>query len=141
MTEFMSRMTKGKKPNEGTKKMDQMVLVGAAKRMNRDLLASEYRGPGDTLEAAAYRLQTKMGVPASTTLRLWNRDVTDMLVSSFAPVLNAWLALKNKANRAADRVEHAYETQRDNAVDPRVLRLADFVAGFEAKAKEEADEG
>lgn len=141
MTEFMSRMTEGRKPNEGKEKMDQMVLVGAAKRMSRDLLNSEYRGPGDTLEAAAYRLQTKMGVPASTTMRLWNREVTDMLVSSFAPVLNAWLALKNKANRAADRMEQTYETQRDSALDSRILGLADFVAGFEAKAKEEADEG
>jgi hypothetical protein len=126
----MSRMTKMKKGNE---EMDATAMVMEARRMNRELLSSEYRGPGDTLEAAAYRLQIKRGVPVATTLRLWNRDVTDMLVSSFAPVLNAYLAFKDKADAAADRMEQAYEEERNRKADTRLRRLADAVAGREEK--------
>ncbi len=117
--------------------MNAIAMVAAAKRMNRELLADEFRGPGDTLEAAAYRLQTKRGVPIATTLRLWNRDVTDMLVSSFAPVLNAYFAMKGLANQAADRMEQAYEEERNLAVDPRLLRLADALAGKKVERETE----
>ena len=105
--------------------------------MNRKLLASEFRGPGDTLEAAAYRNQAKYGLPAPTSLRLWNREVTDMLLSSFAPVFGAYLSWKDKANKAADRMEHAYEEERNSAVDPRLLRLADALAGKETQETQE----
>lgn len=76
--------------------MNTALMIDEARRMSTEMLKAEFRGPGDTLEAAAYRLQAKRGVPASTTLRLWNREVTDMLVSSFAPVLNAYLAFPAK---------------------------------------------
>ncbi len=126
MSEFMSRMTKSKK---GNGEMNTAIMIDEARRMSTEMLKAEFRGPGDTLEAAAYRLQTKRGVPASTTLRLWNRDVTDMLVSSFAPVLNAYLAFSNKMDAAAGKMEKHYEEQRTRAAHPGLLRLADFVAG------------
>lgn len=117
--------------------MNATMMIEEAQRMSREMLSKEYRGPGDTLESAAYRLQIKRGVPASTTLRLWNREVTDMLVSSFAPVFNAYLAFKDKVTDAADRMEEAYEEERNQAVHPRLLRLADFVAGRKAQQEKE----
>lgn len=133
MTKSMSRMTNVKKGNET---MDAVAMVAEAKRMNRELLSAEYKGPGDTIEAAAYRLQTKRGVPVATTLRLWNREVTDMLVSSFAPVLNAYLAFKDRADTAATKMEKTYEKERNRTVDTRLRRLADAVAGFKEEAGE-----
>lgn len=103
--------------------------VEEAKRMSGFLLAKEHRGPGDTIEAAAYRLQTRYGVPVATTMRLRNREVKDMFVSSFFPILNAYLAVTAKINAAADRMERAYEEERNRAVDPGLVRLADAVAG------------
>jgi predicted metal-binding membrane protein len=126
MTKSMSRTTKRKK---GTGKMDAAMMIAEAKRMNREMLVAEFRGPGDTIEAAAYRQQTKWGVPVSTALRLWNREVTDMLLSSFAPVFSAYLEFKDRAEAAAQRMEQSYEKKRDSAGNPRILRLADFVAG------------
>lgn len=135
MTKFVSRMTKRK--SAGKDEMDAFAIVTEAKRMNRELLSREFRGPGDTREAAAYRNQVKLGVPATTALRLWNRDFSDMLVSSLAPVLNAYLAVKDKANKAADRMEHAYEEERNRAVDPRLVRLADAIRGKKTQETEE----
>ena len=118
-------------------KMSSQAVIGEARRMSRFLLDREYRGPGDTIEAAAYRIQTRYGVPVATTMRLRNRDVKDMFVSSLAPILNAYLSITDKVNAAADRMERAYEDERNLALDPRMARLADLVRG----AKTEQTEG
>lgn len=107
-----------------------------AKRMCGFLLEKEYRGPGDTIEAAAYRMQTRYGIHPATTMRLRNEEVRDMRVSSFAPILNAYLAVREKLNSAAARMERAYEEERSRAVDPRLVRLADFVAGRKEEGRE-----
>ena len=39
--------------------------VMEAKRMTGFLLSREHRGPGDTIEAAAYRLQSRYGIPVA----------------------------------------------------------------------------
>jgi hypothetical protein len=130
MTKSMSRMTKVKK---GTGKMDAAMMIAEAKRMNREMLSAEFKGPGDTIEAAAQRQQTKWGVPVPTALRLWNREVTDMLVSSFAPVFHAYLEFKDRAETAAERMERKYEEERARTVDSRLRRLADAVAAWEEK--------
>jgi hypothetical protein len=133
MTEPMSRMTKSKK---GNGEMNATLMIDEARRMSTEMLKAEFRGPGDTLEAAAYRLQTKRGVPVATTMRLWNREVNDMLVSSFAPVLNAYLAFSQKMEATADRMEARYEEKRTAAANPALVRLADFIAGRKKEGKE-----
>lgn len=104
--------------------------IAEAKRMSGFLLEREFRGPGDTIEAAAYRMQTRYGIPVSTTMRLRNREVKDMFTSTFFPILNAYLAVKDKINAAADRMERTYEEERNRTVDSSLRRLADAVAGF-----------
>lgn len=99
------------------------------KRMNGFLLSREHRGPGDTIEAAAYRLQTRFGIPVAMTMRLRNREVSDMFVSSALPIVNAYLAATDKLGDAATRMEAKYEEKRDRAVHQGLVRLADFVSG------------
>lgn len=53
---------------------DPIWLGNEARRMSKELLHKEHRGPGDTIEAAAYRLQTKHGVDASVILQGWQRS-------------------------------------------------------------------
>lgn len=104
------------------KKMSMAFTVEDAKDMGRFLLKKEHQGPGDTIESAAYRLQTKHSVPATLLLRLWNRDVNDMLLSNFAAVANAYIAVKA-------RIDSAYEHEKSLAVDTKITRFAHFVAG------------
>lgn len=125
---------RGKKKGNGEMSAEYIM---EAKRMSGFLLSREYRGPGDTIEAAAYRLQTRFGIHPATTMRLRNEEVKDMRVSSFAPILNAYLAVRDKLNSAAAKMERAYEEERSRAVDPRLLRLSDAVAGKETRETEE----
>lgn len=105
--------------------------------MSGFLLESEFRGPGDTIEAAAYRVQTKYGIPVATTLRLrCSREVKDMFMSSFFPVLNAYLSLKDRMSAAASRMEQTYEEERSRAVDPRLRRMASTIRGEETQEEE-----
>lgn len=96
--------------------------INDAKEMASFLLAREHRGPGDTIEAAAHRIQTKFGVPTSVLMRLRHRGVNDMLLSNFMMLANAYRV-------ACERLDNAYEGEKRHAVNPKILRLADFVAG------------
>lgn len=103
-------------------KMSMAFDIDDAKGMAGWLLAKEHKGPGDTIEAAAGRIEVRDGVPASLLLRLRNRQVNDMLLSNFAALAKAYVSFKT-------RVEKAYEHERALAVDTKIARLADFVAG------------
>jgi nitrogenase molybdenum-iron protein alpha/beta subunit len=96
--------------------------ISTAKGMADFLLTREHRGPGDTIEAAAYRLQTRFGVPVTVLMRLRHREVKDMLMSNF-------MALADAYQRVSQKIDNAYEHEREVAIDPKILRLADFVAG------------
>lgn len=106
--------------------------VSISQKMANFLITSEFKGAGDTIEAAAYRVQTKWHAPASILLRLRHRahKMTDMKVSSWFSVFEAY-------QRACIRAEQRYEKARvSNEVDPLLVRFADFVAGrFEEKDK------
>lgn len=121
---------------KGNGKMSAEYIM-EAKRMSGFLLNKEYKGPGDTIEAAAYRLQTRYGIHYATTLRLRNEEVRDMRISSFAPILNAYLFVRDSLQAAATRMERAYEEERNRAVDPRLVRLADAVRGKETQETKE----
>ncbi len=99
-----------------------VAYISEAKGMANFLLSREHKGPGDTIEAAASRVQRKFGVPSSVLLRLRHREVKDMLMSNFLALAGAYKAAKSK-------MERAYEHEREVAVDPKILWLADLVAG------------
>jgi hypothetical protein len=107
--------------------MSMAFTVDDAKGMGGFLLSHEFRGPGDTIEAAAGRVETKHGVPATLLLRLRNREVRDMYLSSFSALATAYVKVKA-------RIERAYEHERSLAVDTKITRLADFVAGTTPQA-------
>ena len=98
---------------------DTRFVGKSANDMARDLLRKEHLGPGDTVEAAAYRCQTKYGVDPEITLQGWNRDLAgkDMLTSRWLRLFSAW-------------VDAVYEKERSRHEDTtKIARLADFVAG------------
>jgi len=99
-----------------------VAYVNEAKGMATFILKKEFRGPGDTIEAAAGRAETKYRVPATFLLRLRNRTVKDMLMSNFMALATGYI----KATEAVDR---AYEHEKSLAVNPAILRLANLVAG------------
>lgn len=103
---------------------NEYVFLG--QKMANDLLNSEFKGAGDTIEAAAYRVQTKWHTPASILLRLRHRaaQMRDMKVSN-------WFAVFEAYQRACQKAERKYETARTtNEIDPALARLADLVAGY-----------
>jgi hypothetical protein len=105
---------------------DPIWLGQEAKRMSEKLLRKEHRGPGDTIEAAAYRLQTRHQVPASVILQCWNRPAREMKVSRWMSVFKAYWA------EFGVKAETAYEEKRKATnAHPALVRLADFVAGRE----------
>lgn len=99
------------------------AYVRNAREMGRYLLKKEYRGLGDTIEAAAHRVEIKMGVPATLLLRIRHRPIKDMMLSSYVAIATAY-------ERAVSRAEAAYEHERTlHAANSKTGRLADFVAG------------
>lgn len=106
-------------------RLDDPIWLGdEAKRMSRELLRKEHRGPGDTIEAAAHRLQTRLRVPASIILQCWNRPAREMKASRWMAVFQAYWT------EFGDRADEAYEEKRKTTTaHPALVRLADFVAG------------
>jgi hypothetical protein len=105
---------------------DPLFAGKSAKTMASELLRKEFRGPGDTIEAAAYRLQSLYGVDANTVLQGWNREPRGMLTHRWLPLFRAWCAA------GLARAEEAYEEKRkdaDVAGHQALVRLADIVAG------------
>lgn len=103
---------------------DPIWLGEEAKRMSRELLEHEHRGPGDTIEAAAQRLQTRLRVPASIILQCWNRPAREMKTSRWMAVFQAyWQEFGQKADAAYE------EKRKTTTAHPALIRLADFVAG------------
>ena len=112
---------------------DPMWLGREARRMSRELLEKEKRPIGDTIEAAAHRLQTKYGVDASIILQGHQREPREMMVSRWMSLFQAHYAA------FAARADQAYEDKRNaTTAHPALVRLADFVAG---RATDETKEG
>lgn len=111
-------------------RIDDPVWLGEeAKRMSAELLQKEHRGPGDTIEAAADRLQTRLRVPSNIILQCWNRPPREMKVSRWMAVFRAhW-------QEFGQRAEATYEDKRnDTTAHPVLAGLADFVAGRSAQS-------
>jgi hypothetical protein len=88
-------------------RIDDPIWLGEeAKRMSSELLRKEHRGPGDTIEAAAHRLQTRHDVDAGIILQGWQRPAREMKVSRWMAVFKACYA------EFGARAEAAYEEKR-----------------------------
>lgn len=100
-------------------------LAKRAKTMAEDLLRDEHRGPGDTIQAAASRLQVAEGLDENILMQCWNRPPREMLVSR-------WMTLFFVHHRrCAQDMDNAYERKRAQLVEdhPVWVGLADLVAG------------
>ncbi|TGU71775.1 hypothetical protein EN829_065420 [Mesorhizobium sp. M00.F.Ca.ET.186.01.1.1] len=98
--------------------------------MSKRLLQKEHRGPGDTIEAAAHRLQTRHHVDASVILQCWNRPAREMKVSRWMSVFKAyWAEFDAKADAAYE------EKRKATNAHPALVRLADIVAGRQNRAE------
>lgn len=109
-------------------------LGNEARRMSKELLRKEHRGPGDTIEAAAHRLQTKHGIEASIILQGWRREPRDWLVSRWMSLFKAHCeAFEANASGTYEEIRDGVDLERH----PVLVRLADFVAGRQAEAEKE----
>jgi hypothetical protein len=106
-------------------------FVGAsAEGMAEALLRKEDRGPGDTIDAAAHRLQTRYGVDADIVLQGWRREIKDMKASRWLSLFLAYC----KAGLA--KGEEFYEQERTlHDENSALVRLADLVAGTQIERK------
>lgn len=105
---------------------DPVFSGRSARVMARALLEKYHRGPGDTVEAAAYRVQTEYGVDANVLMQGRNREPRPMLAHRWLPLFQAWV----QAGFA--RADALYEDERKRHGDPSnsaLVRLADLVAG------------
>jgi hypothetical protein len=103
---------------------DPLFAGKSARRMAKDLLAKYHNGPGDTIECAAHRVQSKYGVDANTVMQGWNREPRGMLAHRWLPLFQAWCAA------GFAKADAAYEAERARHDDTSALvRLADLVAG------------
>jgi uncharacterized protein YjgD (DUF1641 family) len=90
------------------------------------LLNQQSRGLGDKVNRCAYAAEETYGVPASILLRLWNRDVTDMLLSNWAAVMMAGAAagydkFANRVEQAADRQQELAEAEGLDTTNSRLF--------------------
>lgn len=118
-----------KRSVEGDKMID--AYINDARLAGEEMLRKEYRGLGDTIEAAAHRVQKKWGAPASFLMRLRHRSgLKDMMLSSFVAVAEAY----GKFSRTAER---GYENERKQH-DPnsKMARLAAVIAGAKTQTSQ-----
>lgn len=103
---------------------DPVFAGKSARQMARDLLKKYHKGAGDTLEAAAGRVQDEHGVEAAVLMQGWNREPRGMLTHRWLPLFMAWCAA------GCAKIDAAYEEERSRHEDTSALaRLADLVAG------------
>lgn len=122
----------GFKSNVVEDKMND-AYVNDAKAMSHWLLSNEYRGLGDTQEAAAGRIQRKWKVPAVALLRLRHRNLTDMKISTWASIFDAF-------RRAGGTIDALYEKEKGrHHGNSALVRFARFLAGD--GAGEDGEEG
>lgn len=90
------------------------------------------RGPGDTIEAAAGRIQKEHKVDAAIIMQGWNRPARAMMAHRWLPLFQAW------CEAGFAKADAAYEEERKRHADTSALvRLADLVAGRTARPTEE----
>jgi hypothetical protein len=68
------------------------AVVNRAASWADALLAKVHRGPGDTIDAAMYRAESKYGIPAQTFWSLRYRPPKDILASVYLRLQSAYEA-------------------------------------------------
>lgn len=112
---------------------EPMFFGRTAKKMSQDLLHKFDGGPGDTLDATAFRIQSQYGVDANILMQGWNRPARPMMAHRWLPLFRAWCAA------GFARVDAAYEEERKRHDDTSALvRLADLVAGKKDQGSSES---
>lgn len=115
---------------------DPQFVGLSAREMSKRLLRKEHLGPGDTIEAAAGRLQTKYGIDPDIVLQGWRRDIREMKASRWLWLFHAYCAA------GLLKLEAAYDEARDEvaSTDPSIARLADYLAGRSVASVEGEEE-
>lgn len=107
---------------------DKMSVTDSAIREARGwsehLLGRAFRGPGDTIERAAYEVEQTYGVPATIIQRLRHREVRDMLLSNWLALRHAYEAACEAAERRADHQKFVAEKTGTNAANSRIFAAA-----------------
>lgn len=109
--------------------MTDSAIVDEASRWADALVQSEYRGPGDTIEAAMYRKEQKTGVSFQTFWALRYRKPKDMLASVFFRLKAAY---DHECARQEARLQHELEMLRKvrgDAPDTPAIRAAEALVG------------
>lgn len=110
------------------------AYVNDAKAMSLWLLNKEFRGIGDTQEAAAGRVQKKWRAPAVALLRLKHREIPDMKISTWASIFEAF-------RRAGGTIDALYEKEKGrHPGNSALVRFARFLAGDSGGEDGEADQ-
>lgn len=119
-------------------KGDEMdATVEQAAEWAEALLQRSYRGPGDTIEAAMYRAETRFGIAAQTFWTLRYRRPRDILASVY---LRLQAAYEAEVAVGAARLKH--EAELTKQVGGNDAATADLLAQAEALVREvESEEG
>lgn len=98
--------------------------IDDARRMADFILHRKFRGPGDTIERAAFEAEQTWGVPASILMRLRHRraEMKDMLLSNWLAVSQAYQAACSQVERAGDHQKQLAENS--NAAATRLYQMA-----------------
>lgn len=98
---------------------DADAVVSEASGWAGALLSRVYRGPGDTIEAAAHRAEQQYGVPAQTFWAQRYRRPKDMLASVYVRLKHAY---EHECARQEAKLRHELEITK--ALTPTPARLA-----------------
>lgn len=115
--------------------------IAEVRRKGLFILEWEFRGPGDTIEAASHRAEQKFGVPASFLQRLRSRNLTDALYSNCIRVSNAYDILCGQIERSAQHQQDIAKDAPQNAISSRLLKMAARLGGPEGKRPVDAAGG
>jgi hypothetical protein len=100
--------------------MDPTVLD--ARGWAEALLAREYRGPGDTIDAAMHRAETRHGIPAETFWALRYRPPKDIVARTYFRLKAAYQA---EVSAQEARLRHEIEMTRKVRGDAAAAALLD----------------
>lgn len=93
------------------------------------ILKQEQRGPGGSIEDAAYQAQIKYGVPASILMRVHDRKPDNLLSKNWLRIKFAYELLCERAKRVEQHQEHLARETGHNETNSAFARGATLVAG------------
>ncbi|MCV0395442.1 MAG: hypothetical protein K5872_22100 [Rhizobiaceae bacterium] len=124
----MSDLHRCKNPLREDQKMAE-AYVEDAQRWADFLIKSEYRGPGDTLDAAMARCERKYRVSRSVLWSLRYRTPKDMLVSVYMALRDAYETELSKLDRRIENELRKAELIGPDATNSKAYRFARAALG------------